>query len=308
MAQGYVKSLNLLEADTEKDRGIFENIGGPGITNDIQLFSGNARKVEELYADDYEIDGNTVVVTGDGCIAFSNRTLVYHNTTQYQVVNSNALDRFQLRTIDGYSIFIPTGTLTRSDYVTFDNLSNMSATRLEVNRDSSASITSDSVGVNDETGIYNLRSISENYDIIEEGIGIYYYKKSRIPLTYEESSFDKRINFNGNIRITNVANITQSESSPGLFIKGPAGSVRAFSDTSNPWSDEIAGKLSTTSNNSAVYDLVLNEPNLVLPTSQIHSESGSASNYTHKMKVSVKSGSHEDDATSYETYYILLST
>lgn len=311
MAQGFVKSLNLLESEAEGDAGIFNNIGGEGIVNDLRLFSGNLKKESVLLASEYTTDGNIIIVTADGRVPFSNRTIVVHNAQEYKVVRSNALDRFELVDSSGTN-FVPTGDLTRSDAVTFENLSNMSVTRLVAVRDtgtSSSTAASGSTAIDDESGIYNLRTIAANYSVIEEGIGIYYYKKNRIPLTYEDSSFDKRLTFKGNIRITNSGNEPQSADSPGLFIKGPTGSVRAFSDTSNPWTENPTGsKLQTTANNTSAYSLVLNGPNVVLPTSQIVSESGDAQNYTHKMKVMVKSGSHDDPNSSYETFYILLST
>lgn len=311
MAQGFVKSLNLRESGSEGDVGIFNNIGGEGIVNDLRLFSGNTKKVSKLLSSEYTVDGTIIIVTGDGRVPFSNRTVVEHNSQEYTVVNSNALDRFELEDSLGNK-FVPTGDLTRSDAVTFENLQNMSVTRLEAVRDSGAGSTTESSGttsINEETGIYNLRSIASNYSVIEEGLGIYYYKKSRIPLTYEDSSFNKRLTFTGNIRITNTGNEPQSEDSPGIFIKGPAGAVRAFSDTSNPWIENSTGsKLETTANNTSAYSLVLNGPNLVLPSSELNTESGDAQDYTHKMKVAVKSGSHDDPNSSYETFYILLST
>lgn len=307
MAQGYVKSLNLLEADAEADRGIFDNIAGPGISNDIQLFSGNLKKTSVLAAGEYAVSNGVVTVTADGRVPFSNRTIVTHNGRNYKVVLSDGQTQFRLIDVLNGSTLTPTMDLIRSDAVTFENLANMDAERIEAVRDSGAGLsTTDN---NNEAGIYNLRTIAQNYEVIEEGLGIYFYKKSRIPLTFKDSSFNRRLEFAGNIRITNSANLPQSTTSPGLFIKGPAGAVRAFSDTSNPWTEVSSGaKLETTANHAAVYSLVLNGPNLVLPTSQIHTESGDARNYTHKMKVSVKSGSHDDPNSSYETFYILLST
>lgn len=320
MPQGYVKSLNLRESDAESDIGIFENIGGAGITFDMKIFSGNTKRTSVLAADKYSTSGNTIIADGDGAYPFSNRTVVYHNSTPYTVTASDGVKTFELRDANG-NPFVPTGDLTRYDNVTRFNLENMDKQRLEVIRDASTNqgganeeddqeATGGGATNEGETGIYDLRSIAENYGIIEEGLGIYYYKKSRIPRTFEDSVFDRRINFEGNIRITNDDNITQSETSPGVFIKGPSGApVRAFSDISNPWSDTTTpNALETTASTSSVYELVLNGPNLILPASQIHSENGDATSYTHKMKVMVKSGSHEDTGSTYETFYILLST
>jgi len=303
MAQGFVKSLNLLESGSESDAGIFENIGGAGIVPDLRLFSGNLRKTSSLLASEFTVVGDDVVVTGDGRVPFSNRTEVLVGSTFYTVGESNGIDRFKLYASNG-SIFDPTGQdIIRSDAVSFQNLANMSVDRLPTNRDAGTGATVSGVGggQDDETGIYDLRSISANYAIIEEGLGIYRYKKGRIPLTFEDSFFNRRVTFNGNIRITNDANLTQGPDTPGLFIQGPDGAVRAFSDTSNPWEEVASGaKLETTANNSSVFRLVLNSPNLIVPTTEIGPEATvtNAGDYTHKMKVEVNG----------EVFYALLTT
>lgn len=313
MAQGYVKSLNLLESDSASDAGILENIGGAGIVADMQLLSGNLSRVSTVPASAYTTSGNKITMTGDGYVAFANRNVVTHAGTKYTVTASDGELEFELRDSLG-NAFVPTGTLTRSDAISNPNLENMDVERLIAVRDSSSGVQGGG-DIDEETGIYNLRSISSNIDLIEEGLGIYAYKKSRIPLTYKDSDFRKRLTFNGNIRITNDSLVNVGDAgAPGLFIQGPSGAaVRAFSDVSNPWSKEGNGngdntsRIETTASKSSVYELVLNEPNFTVPGSLLQSESGNASDdYTHKMKVSVKSGSDSDTNSSYETFFILL--
>jgi hypothetical protein len=313
MAQGYVKSLNLLESDSASDAGILENIGGAGIVADMQLLSGNLSRVSTVPASAYTTSGNKITMTGDGYVAFANRNVVTHAGTKYTVTASDGELEFELRDSLG-NAFVPTGTLTRSDAISNPNLENMDVERLIAVRDSSSGVQGGG-DIDEETGIYNLRSISSNIDLIEEGLGIYAYKKSRIPLTYKDSDFRKRLTFNGNIRITNDSLVNVGDAgAPGLFIQGPSGAaVRAFSDVSNPWSKEGTGnggttsRIETTASKSSVYELVLNEPNFTVPGSLLQSESGNASDdYTHKMKVSVKSGSDSDTNSSYETFFILL--
>ena len=313
MAQGYVKSLNLLESDSASDAGILENIGGAGIVADMQLLSGNLSRVSTVPASAYTTSGNKITMTGDGYVAFANRNVVTHAGTKYTVTASDGELEFELRDSLG-NAFVPTGTLTRSDAISNPNLENMDVERLIAVRDSSSGVQGGG-DIDEETGIYNLRSISSNINLIEEGLGIYAYKKSRIPLTYKDSDFRKRLTFNGNIRITNDSLVNVGDAgAPGLFIQGPSGAaVRAFSDVSNPWSKEGTGnggttsRIETTASKSSVYELVLNEPNFTVPGSLLQSESGNASDdYTHKMKVSVKSGSDSDTNSSYETFFILL--
>lgn len=313
MAQGFVKSLNLSETPSEADRGILNNLAGAGIVNDIQLFSGNRNRTSKLLASEYTVDGTKIVVTAVGRVPFSNRTKVTHGTgtTQYEVYQSDALNSFYLKDGNG-NAFVPTQDLIRDDAITFNNIANLSATRIEAVRDVGSNVATNNASTTSESGIYNLRTIAENYSIIEEGIGIYYYKKSRIPLTEEDSIFNRPITFSGALRITNDSNIPQSTTSPGLFIKGPTAAVRAFSDVSNPWAEDNPSsptKLQTTANNASVYDLVLNDPNLVIPASEVVSVSGiDADDYTHKMRVRVKTGAHDDTNSSYETFYLLLTT
>jgi len=311
MAQGYVKSLNLLESDSASDFGILENIGGAGIVADMQLLSGNLSRVSTVPASAYTTSGNKIVMIADGYVAFANRNVVTHAGTQYTVTASDAELTFELRDANG-NAFIPTGTLTRSDAVTNLNFEFMDVERLVAVRDTSSGVTG-GASIDDESGIYNLRSIASNISIIEEGLGIYSYKKSRIPLTYEDSEFRKRITFNGNIRITNDNQVNVGLStSPGLYIQGPSGSaVRAFSDVSNPWDKLGTGnggttsRIETTASKSSVYELVLNEPNFTGPA--VQAESGNASDdYTHKMKVAVKSGADDDANSTYETFFLLL--
>jgi hypothetical protein len=57
--------------------------------------------VSKLLAADYSVSNDTVYVTGEGKVVFSNGTLLSHDggTYQYIVKNSNGIDRFQLYTI-----------------------------------------------------------------------------------------------------------------------------------------------------------------------------------------------------------------
>lgn len=61
MAQGFVTNLNLTESDTViSDRNALDNLGGIGLSNDIQLFIGNARFKSALINDpDFLADSAT---------------------------------------------------------------------------------------------------------------------------------------------------------------------------------------------------------------------------------------------------------
>ena len=97
MAQGYVKSLNLLESDSASDAGILENIGGAGIVADMQLLSGNLSRVSTVPASAYTTSGNKITMTGDGYVAFANRNVVIHAGAKYTVTASDGELEFELR-------------------------------------------------------------------------------------------------------------------------------------------------------------------------------------------------------------------
>ena len=306
MAQGFVKSLNLLESGNESDVGVLENLAGTGITEDIVLFSGNLRRLSTLEANAYSYDSSTgdLVVTREGRVAFSNRTRVFNGSTEYVVFSSNGLDRFRVRLAtststndDDNSVEI-TGDITRSNAVTTDNIINMSVDRRPTVSENAVSIDDDSGDVGgSDGGVFNSTSIAANYGYANEAIGLYYYRLSNIPVTYQESVFSKRVTISGGLRITNDSNqdVTQS-TAPGIFIVSADGNkIRAFSDTSNPWTPS-GTFLETDSSRIAVGRLVLNNPNFVgLST---NSESGSTNDYTHKMKVEIDG----------EPYYLLLKS
>ena len=302
MAQGFVKSLNLIESGNASDVGILENLAGTGITEDITLFSGNLRRFSTLEANAYAYDSTTgdLVVTREGRVAFSNRTRVFNDSSEYIVFSSNGLDRFRVRLAtststndDDNSVDI-TGDITRSDAITAENIINLSADRPSVISENAVSI---DAGGEAGGGVFDSTSIATNYEYANEAIGLYYYRLNNIPVTYQESSFDKPIKVTGGLRITNDSNqdVTQP-TAPGIFIVSADGNtIRAFSDTSNPWG--VNGSyLETDSTRIGVGKLVLNNPNFTgLSTT---SESGSTNDYTHKMKVEIDG----------EPFYLLLKS
>ena len=260
MAQGFVRDLNLIESDTGVlDRGILDNLGGAGITTDLLLFDGNFKYISKLVAADYTVSaGNLVTVSGEGKVAFSDGTKISFDNEatnfQYTVFDSNGIDKFKVKNDAGQTrtsaqITAGDGTLRRNDGVTFQNLSNLSSKRLEVSTSSSTGVGQDS-GMED---LFNTYTSGAQTTYISTQLGIYFYKRDRVPLTFEDSSFDEPVNFRGQVMIIDssaTASSQPDENSPGLFIvdaNNPgAGAIRAFSDASNPWSDTVSGVLSTT--------------------------------------------------------------
>ena len=308
MAQGFVKNINLIESSTGgSDRAILDNLGGLNITSDVLLFDGNTKFTQKLIATDYTVVNNIIIVNGstsEGKVAFSDGTPISHNggAYQYTVKNSNGVDRFQLYNASN-AVFVPTGILRRSDAVTGINLGNLSRKRLETNVGNSS-------GIGTGTGaadLFNSQTINSQTSYIDGNIALFYYKRGRIPRTYEASTFSLPVKFSGPVRITNDQNLAQSGSTPGLFMvdaNNPgASAIRAFSDTSNPWT-AVTGALQTTEANSQASTLKLQPSSQANPnfdsTGNNHfiAEQIDVGDYTHKLPVIVNG----------QQYYLLLKS
>lgn len=336
MAQGFVKTLNLSESDPVSDENIFNNLAGAGIVEDVRLFAGNSQKKSvvpwgasnvadgEIY---WEMDDDNWVYIkrkgeNEGTVPFSNRTrLIIDGSRNYIVSDSDSFTRFKIRNLDNNSVItdaIEGSDLIREDIVTFSNMNFMNLDRLETIVDSGqeAGGGSDTLSTDNgvDTSLTDIYSIGENFQLADNALALYFYKKSRIPRTYEESIFDKRIVFDGAIRITNTEGVipVQGESTaPGLYIVSGSSAVRAFSDTSNPWYQEDAAQnlpngsgLATDATRAQVASLTVEDPNFRNPNSAtfgVVTESGSiahnaSTNRIYKMKVRVNG----------EDFYILL--
>ena len=81
MARGFVIQNNFFESDTgASDRGILDNLGGSGITNDILLFDGNLRATSTIKA----VESPTIVVTD---FVFTAPNTIQSNTANFLVLN-----------------------------------------------------------------------------------------------------------------------------------------------------------------------------------------------------------------------------
>lgn len=257
MAQGFVRDLNFQESDTGAlDRGILDNLGGINITDDLLLFDGNTKFRAKLLAADYSVANNIVTVTGEGKVAFSDGTKLSltanPNTFNHTVFNSNGVDKFQVKNSSNSTI-TPSGILRRNDTVTAINLGNLSVKRLQTSSASTSGVSADADSGGD---VFNQFTINSQVAYIESQIGLFYYKRGRIPRNYELSTFSQKINFEGSLTIKDSAatgSSTPTNSTPGLFIVDANAPdtvpVRAFSDSSNPWS-EVTNALHTDEDNA----------------------------------------------------------
>lgn len=263
---------------------------------------------DDIYVTELDSDGEWVVVldvngVADGYVSYSNRTLLYEEEIQpdgtslgrraftqaeedeivaaqaaargdvvgreirFTVYESNTVDRFKVRDQYGFNRK-PQYTLIRPDAITAKNIRNMAVDREPTITDS---INVDDIGdggANLNTG-YISAPISSNYAEIDNGLAMYTYKKSRLPLGYEPSLLTKRSTINGYINISNPNNVSVINPDldpPGLYIRPPTGGapIRAFSDTSNPWIriNNPNNKLETTAVKITVQSLSASNPNL----------------------------------------------
>ena len=317
MALGFVRTLNFQESNTAVlDKGILDNLGGINVNADILLFDGNTKFVSKLVASDYTVSNNVVTVTGEGKVAFADDTKISFQGAPssfiYTVFNSNGVDKFQVKNANGVTQ-TPSGTLRRSDHVTQENLSNLSTKRLETNGSISSGISADGDAGGD---VFNQFTSNAQVAYIEDKIGLFQYKRSRVPRNYELSTFSVPVKFSGAINIINsvaTSSTVPSNSSPGLFIvdasNPSATAVRAFSDASNPWS-QVSNALHTDENNAQADRLFFDPAGSYAndtPNIECVNESGAGvtllvtqtntvSSATHKLPVSVNG----------ETFFLLL--
>jgi hypothetical protein len=305
MAQGFVANANLIESNTGgSDTNILNNLGGLGgaaVKDDILLFDGNSKFISFLIATDYTVTANVITVNGstsEGKVAFSDGTKISHNGGAYDltVVNSNGIDKFQLKNSSNV-LFTPTGIIRRSDAITGTNLANLSVKRLITDVGGNTGVS----GSQGSSDLFNSGTIPAQTDYIAGNIALYYYKKGRVPLTQEATVFNTKAIFGGPLRISNDANLdTTLNSSPGLFIVDTGNlstdPIRAFTDTSNPWT-VVGSNLVTTESNAQASTLKLTNTSGVAPVSAgtriqttadiIGTEQIGIADYTHKMPVVV---------------------
>jgi len=296
MAQGFVIQNNLVESSpASADASAINNLAGEKTTNDFLLFDGNSKFISRLYRYEFNVinatdqnpstlinDRYTVVVTAEGRTAFSNGTLIAlgsESSYTHVVMNSNGVNTFQVRLstdvltkapvdISGYDY------LQRRDAISKDNVSFFSVSRFD---------TIDSTSVDDSTvasntaDLYNAYSISSILSFARNNLTLLPYKKTRVPLGYLPSTFDKPVKFSGVITITNDSEVTQGSTSPGIFMTSPsnasAAGVRAFSDSSQPWTEDgtagnAAASIKTTKASTEVTNLDFNPGDVALNATQ----------------------------------------
>ena len=319
--QGYVRQLNL--AETTDDRQALNNIGEAPIADDIALFANNTRNESVLPVRQDEYDVNSGIVKIDNQTETENKTrsTVFTNGDEVRLVyasgneiainlyirDSNAVDKFSLSDNPDLSTvytFTPTSdfVVIRREEVTFGNLKNLSVEPAGSRRDDDAD--NQSSTILDDTDDYD-----SEFNTIYGILDISKFQADSKYVSVRDSQTNERLRIEGGIVIRDPSDTITSEgivdSSPGLYLSDPTSSVsdidtiRAFSSSSNPWTDDFAGTLSTDSQEVTAGNLIFDNGLKITGINEI-GDSGTvdSSSFTHKVLVQVNG----------VDYYLCLST
>jgi hypothetical protein len=266
--RGFIRSSNLNESSTaDSDKRILDNLAGAGISADISLFSNNLKNTSQISTNDYIFLNNNFVLTNSFMLPFSNNTIVTYNNIEYVVKNSNLKDSFQLFLPSNLnSPFIPQvpfKDIIRKDNITFENITNLNPQRLETKLTTLGGIESTS-----EFDPYTAYGINENVNAIVQSIETYEYKRNTALMTDKPNSVDVSLVVNGTVVITNLdangnpntGNFNVDED-PGMFISNGTSKIRAFSDSSQPWT-KVSGALATVSEEVNINNLIMTNPSI----------------------------------------------
>ena len=306
--QGYRRDLDLLE--TPNDFTAIDNLGGVGISFDLQIIQNNLRNIStagfSTLTDGFFDFGTTsnFVFTNDDPIKFNTSVsfgeTTFNTTDTFFICNSNGENKFKLSTTSstsdtGINTISITGTAStnifnfnRSDVVTKDNILNLIDPR---------SLQDDTFST-----IRDGLSIIGAFDTVQENVENSKFFISRKYKGNADTTADRDIKVEGIVKVNDPVNFNDSVSdlgdakSPGVFINN----TRAFSSDNNPWeelgSDDGTGTLSTDSLEVSVAELSLVNSISIGGTSTNSATSSNVTSFTHKLPVVING----------ETYSLLL--
>ena len=309
--QGYRRDLNLLE--TPNDFTAIDNLGGVGISFDLQIIQNNLRNISttsfNTLTDGFFDFGTTsnFIYTNDDPIKFNTTVsfgaTTFNTTDTFFVCNSNGENKFKLSTTSSTSatgintISITgspsTGTFhfIRSDAVTQDNILNL------IDPASLQDVTFSTIAPDVETP-----QILNSLEIVQENIENSKFFISRKYKGNADTIADTDIKVEGVVKVNDPVNFNDSVSdlsdakSPGVFINN----TRAFSSDNNPWEElgsaDGTGTLSTDSLEVSIAELSLVNSISIGGTSTNSETSSNVNTYTHKLPVVING----------ETYSLLL--
>lgn len=318
--RGYLVQKNLSE--TTDDRQSLNNIGGAPVADDIALFVNNTKNqsVISIRADEYDSSTDTVVINNQTTTEVNERSAVFTNRDKVFLVdvddnviaenlyiaNSNTIDRFQVSAKQDlseiYSINVPTQSdsndyvlrFVRNDSVTFENLQNLGVESSGVEVD----LPESDNNTDEESATVSVGNYESEFNTISSVIDLANFQSRNKFVSNDSIQTSIRLRTEGAVIVADPSDtiITEGivESSPGLYLSDPTSDVddvqvtRAFSSSSNPWSDDNAGTLSTDSVDVTSGNLNLTN-GVTIDGIPVIPEDGSVDSetFTHKVKIQV---------------------
>lgn len=299
--QGYRKDLNLLE--TINDFQALDNLGGAGISNDLQILQNNLRNTSTLAYNSlldgfffFGEDSEFVYTNGDVVTVNTNvnvGTSILLAGTEYYVCESNALNQFKLSTtppgsgfspITVTSVFPESFNFIRKDPVNQENLVNFIQPFIQ-----------------DTTGFSYLdsSSINDTFDGVQANVESAEFLISKKYKGNADTTTTDILNYEGTVTVNDPANLNTSATnlnnpkSPGVFI----GETRAFSSDNNPW-NQVGTALSTSSFSVSTGEIFFSNDIVMTGISTEAAAQVAVTSYTHKLPITVNG----------ETYFLLLRT
>lgn len=306
---GFEVARNL--AESVNDRDALNNLGGGNIASDIELFVNNLNNVSELtwvynthqsaISGDKFIfpitvllvytDGDIVTVSGDSLgdldseltyyvVGFDLRSGTRLNQVSFGLSESRGGSLVSLGSITDDV------TLTRSDVVTKENLLNI------------ASPNDSGVQSNLLENNYSYPSFNDAFDSIESNVDSFNFLRSFKYITNESTTVNRSITIEGSAEVYDPAEYNTSETnlatdkSPGIYISNPFSDIlniektRAYSTNSQPW-EEGTNELITTSTQVNIGDLYFSNGIKFESITDLNTESGAVTEFTHKIPVLV---------------------
>jgi hypothetical protein len=310
--QGFDRNLNLSE--NIADRDVLNNLGGAPIADDITLFLNNLRNKSELIVTSSQIQGSFIRFDPNiRSFVYTNGTKITIGPTEYFVGDSNGINEFRLYTNSNLTTLVanpPTGTYTRSNAVTFDDIQNLVRFRNPVIEDVSLSniIGTDTDLSSEETNIFssfirvyrssvisfptNLSSYLTN---IENELNLFDLNKKTSLNSLRDFASESPLSLSGNIFVSDPSgtnNTTVSSTSgPGIFILDPEtdNAARIFSSNENVWT-ESGDDLVAASKEILVGNFVFDQQAKILRKSSqptITSDTAVITTFTHFVNVVV---------------------
>ena len=308
--QGYRRDLNLQE--TPNDFTALDNLGGTGISFDLQIIQNNLRNIStagfSTLTDGFFDFGteSTFVFTNDDPLTFEKTVsfgaTTFNTTDTFFVCNSDGERKFKLSTTSstsstGINTISITGTAStnsfnfiRSDAVSQENVLNLV----------------DPVSLQDAdfVTIRNIAvpKINNSFDEVQERIENAKFFIGRKYKGNADTEANADVKIEGVLKVKDPAAFNDSFSdlgdtkSPGVFINN----TRAFSSDNNPWeelgSDNGTGTISTGSTDVSVAELNFVNSISIGGTTTNSVTSSNVTTYTHKLPVVING----------ETYSLLL--